>query len=156
LVLGALLFGAGQATYVKDVEARRACLTAEAIAPLAALPEGLVVTEPDLGPFIVAATEHSVLAAPYHRLDKAILETHALFFASPGDAYRRLIQLNASYVVVCPGLSSTKYQGVPPADAMKPALLRGQPPDFLARVPLASKTPLEVWRVKAGVLSPRP
>jgi hypothetical protein len=150
LVLGALLLGpvgtSGQA-FARDVEARRRCLAPQSIAPLASLEPGLIVADVDLGPFIAVATPHRVLSAPYHRLDKAILETHAILFAGPAEAGARLAALGATYVATCEGLPSTKGQRSPPPDALKLALLASRPPDFLEPVPLTG-TPIRIWRVK--------
>ena len=52
------------------------CFDAEVYRPLAALPPGLVIAEVDLGPFILAHTGDSVLAAPYHRMSWGILASY--------------------------------------------------------------------------------
>jgi len=150
LGLAALLLGSSNPATERTLKlsaARGACLAAESIAPLASLPNGLVAAEVDQGPFIAALTPLRVLSAPYHRLDKAILETHAILYASPEEAKRRLFALDATYVALCAGLATTKVQGTPPADALKPSLLAGHAPAFLEPVPLAADTPLKVWRV---------
>ncbi len=67
---------------------REACLRTENYAPLARLPAGLVAADIDFGPFLLALTPHSVLAAPYHRLSKGIIMAHQAFVASPGRGAR--------------------------------------------------------------------
>ena len=62
---------------------REACLKTENYAPLARLPAGLVAADIDFGPFLLALTPHSVLAAPYHRLSKGIIAAHTAFVAPP-------------------------------------------------------------------------
>jgi len=48
------------------------CFEVRAYGPLASLPPGVVLGEIDLGPFILAHTSDSVLAAPYHRMSWGI------------------------------------------------------------------------------------
>jgi hypothetical protein len=93
---------------------REACLKTENYAPLRHLPPGLVAADIDFGPFLLALTPHSVLAAPYHRLSSGILAGHAVFAAPPDDARRTLDRLGATYVVTCGPR--------PPNDLVGPAL----------------------------------
>ena len=62
---------------------REACLKTENYAPLARLPAGLIAADIDFGPFLLALTPHSILAAPYHRLSGGILSAHAIFVSPP-------------------------------------------------------------------------
>ena len=62
---------------------------------------GLVAADIDFGPFLLALTPHSVLAAPYHRLSSGILAGHAVFAAPPDDARRAISRLGVAYVVTC-------------------------------------------------------
>jgi hypothetical protein len=89
-----------------------------------------------------------VLAAPYHRLDKPILEASRILHAAPGEVERRLRADGARYVITCEGLSSTNAEGAEPADALQTLLFSGKPPEFLEPVPLEAPTPLKVWRLK--------
>ena len=50
-----------------------ACFKNASYADLAELPAGIVAADTDYGPFLLALTRHSVLAAPYHRLSAGIL-----------------------------------------------------------------------------------
>lgn len=124
------------------------CQATAAIAPLKYLPKGLVVADVNLGPYIVALTDLDVLSAPYHRLDRSLIEAHRILHASPQEALRRLRSVGARYVVTCNGLDSTTSQGPVPADALQSLLNAGKPPAFLEPVPLSEPTPLKVWRVK--------
>ena len=71
-----------------DPPARQACVNSDNSAPLARLPVGLMVTnEIEWGPYLVAFTPHSVLAAPYHiRLAASILTANAVFALPPAQA----------------------------------------------------------------------
>src|SRR5204863_7776297 len=78
-----------------------ACFKNESYAVLAKLPAGLVAADIDFGPFLLALTPHSVLAAPYHRLSSGIVASHAVFAASPDEARRTISRLGVAYVVTC-------------------------------------------------------
>ena len=123
------------------------CQSTAAVAPLAELPKGLAVADVNLGPYIVALTDLDVLSAPYHRLDKSIIEAHEILHGAPADAEKRLRSVGARYVVTCAGLDLTTVQGKPNADALQTLLFAAKPPAFLSPVPLPAKTPLKVWRV---------
>ncbi|MGO8738531.1 hypothetical protein [Rhodoblastus sp.] len=43
------------------------CIAPESFAPLARLPAGLAISQLNAGPYLLAHTPHTVLAAPYHR-----------------------------------------------------------------------------------------
>jgi len=137
---------------VSRVKARRApvqsCQSTAAILPLAHLPKGLFVADVNLGPYIVALTYLDALSAPYHRLDKSILEADRILHAAPEEAEQRLRRVGARYVILCEGLHSTRTQGDVPPNALQTLLLAGKPPGFLEPVSLAEPTPLKVWRVK--------
>ena len=69
------------ATGLSDAEASPGrpaahCLKTASYAALAKLPPGLVVADVSYGPFLLALTPHSVLAAPYHRLSTGIAVSH--------------------------------------------------------------------------------
>jgi len=125
------------------------CQSTAAITPLAHLPKGLAVADVNLGPYLVALTHLDVLAAPYHRLDKSILEADRILHAAPQEAKQRLHAIGARYVITCIGLDSMTAPGKVPADALQNLLFAGKPPAFLAPVPLDAQTPLKVWRVKS-------
>ena len=120
------------------------CTATRSIAPLAALPPGLVVADVDFGSFIAALTPHRVMTAPYHRIDKTILEALALRSATPAETERRLRALHADYVVTC--------RSAAPGDAGPETLLAqlhaGTAPAYLEQLPMPDFTPLRVWRLK--------
>ncbi len=78
------------------------CFDLANFAPLARLPPGIVLSETDLGPFILATTRDSVLAAPYHRMSWGILAAHSVLDAPPGRAEAMTRRLEVSYIVDCP------------------------------------------------------
>ncbi|KQM64270.1 hypothetical protein ASE75_09780 [Sphingomonas sp. Leaf17] len=71
-------------------------------AQLAALPPGVVMAPIDLGPYLVAATPHSLVAAPYHRNDAGNLAMYHFYAAPPALASDIARQWRVTYVVACP------------------------------------------------------
>lgn len=135
---------AAMSTRVVEIIAPARCLESAEVRPLASLPPGLVVTDADFGPFIVALTGHRVLSAPYHRLDKAILETEAIKSAGPAEAKRRLDAIGADYVAIC-----TPFKPKNASTATLAGLLHaGQSPDFLEPVRLSQPSLYKVWRIR--------
>lgn len=57
-------------------------------APLRDLEPGLIETDIGHGPFLLALTPHSVMAAPYHRLSAGIVAAHRALAEPPGAGRR--------------------------------------------------------------------
>ncbi len=77
------------------------CLLDKSYETLAALPPGLVATDIDYGPFVLALTPHAVMSAPYHRLVGPIIAAHEIF-ALPPDAARKVVDAaKPDYLAVC-------------------------------------------------------
>ena len=145
-----LRLSAPSATRMKEaLKPAQDCQSTAAVSALAQLPAGLAVADVNLGPYIVALSKLDVLSAPYHRLDKPILEASRILHAAPEEAERRLRADGVHYVITCAGLSSTNAEGKEPADALQTLLFSGKPPDFLEPVQLEEPTPLKVWRLKS-------
>jgi len=120
------------------------CYDVAAYRPLAALPPGLVLGEIDLGPFILAETKDSALAAPYHRMSWGILAAHDALGAAPADAAAKVRALNVRYIVECP----SNPLRVGPA-SFEASLRKGPPPQWLTKVS-AQGDVLQVYRVGAN------
>jgi hypothetical protein len=123
------------------------CRQAADYAPLAQLPRGRVLAVIDAGPFVLLATPHAVLAAPYHRNVKGIGAMFDVFLGPTRDAQARLAALGVDYIVVCPGAAErANYAKVAP-DGFGAALSKGEVPAFLERIALDA-TPLAVYRAR--------
>lgn len=81
--------------------ASRACFATASYAPLRDLEPGVVAADVSLGPYLLALTPHSVLAAPYHRLSSGIVTAHRALAAPPEEARGVLLDAAADYVLVC-------------------------------------------------------
>ena len=115
--------------------------------PLAQLPRGRVLAFIDSGPFILMETDHSVLAAPYHRNQAGNIAMLDMFLAMPSDAKAGMAAHGIDYVAFCPG-AAERYNYAASAPGGLAALLgRGEIPGFLERIPLRN-TDLAVYRVR--------
>jgi hypothetical protein len=119
------------------------CLRAPSYRLLAGLPPGLVLSDINLGSHIVALTPHSVLAAPYHRMDRGILDASAMLIG-PGEAGEgRARELGVRYVVNCPAQGPKRQRRM---GSVGPVVLRDRlgplqqqldadlPPEWLQRL----------------------
>ncbi|HWE99033.1 MAG TPA: hypothetical protein VG248_04485, partial [Caulobacteraceae bacterium] len=120
---------------------REACYAPRAFSGLASLAPGVVLSEPDMGPFVLAFTHHEVLSAPYHRIAPTIAAAMAALAARPAPARRDLAAMGVSYVVDCAPLD------LPVGPDSLGALVRaGHAPDWLKRVSIPSAT-LQIYAV---------
>ncbi len=122
------------------------CRAVATITPLAELPPGRMAAPIDMGPAILALTPHTVLAAPYHRLDRGIIDNHTLFTGSPDEGLRIALRWKLKYVTVCP-VGSGRNGKNRTQNTLYAALATGHPPFWLRPVPVKGTTPLKVYRV---------
>jgi hypothetical protein len=137
---------ADQASARPGASERAVCTRNEAYEPLARLRPGLVATEINYGPYVLALTQHSVVAAPYHRITDGILSAHTIVTAPPEEA-RRVIEANrVSYVATCGHRSSTGI--VPAAGSLWADLDAGRVPAWLEQIPGSREGQFTVYRVR--------
>jgi hypothetical protein len=113
------------------------CQVARSFSGLAKLKPGLVVSEIDMGPLILAYTPHSALSAPYHRMAFGIRAAYDILADRGPEAPPRLGELGVSYIALCPDYSAqTLYADLPRdslywrlRDKRAPASLRLTPDD---------------------------
>jgi hypothetical protein len=135
--------GAPTREHVEADKAIATCFRPEAFKSLAALPAGLVLGPLDLGPAILANTPHSIVAAPYHRADKAIRFNQELM-DGPAAAVdpARLVGRGINYVVTC-----TAYAGHVKSESLHAALLAGRVGGWLRPLPTADGDIIKIWQV---------
>jgi hypothetical protein len=109
---------------------------------LAALPPGRVLAVQDMGPFIIAMTHDSVIAAPYHRMSKEIIAVHEVMDAPPALAEGRVRALRADYIVDCP-----TYPLMSKDSSFGPQLRHTPTPAWLERLS-TPKDRLQIYRVR--------
>ncbi len=118
------------------------CFDEKIYAPLAALPPGIVLGEIDLGPFVLAHTPDSVMAAPYHRMSWGIWKAYEALGGPTAQAQARLKAMNISYVIDC----RTNALRVNP-NGFEGDLRRGRIPSWIERLSSPDQT-LQIYRVK--------
>ncbi len=123
------------------------CSSLSDAASMGRLPKGRVMAPIDLGPAILAKTNHDVFAAPYHRNEDGDLAMLELMLASPPVAHQMLSDRQVDYVVVCraaPNLNVIKRA----PDGLEALLARGDVPEFLEPIDLGSPARISVWRLR--------
>jgi hypothetical protein len=128
---------------------REACLKIENYAPLGALSAGLVAADIDYGPFLLALTPHSIVAAPYHRLSAGIIAAHQVFALPPDDARAALKRLGATYVITCGPRPPKDLDGARLDASLWGRLQAGHVPDWLDADPASDGRPFRVYRVRS-------
>ncbi len=124
------------------------CLRIENYAGLANLPPGLIATDVDYGPFILALTPHSVMSAPYHRLGAPIIDAHRIF-ALPPVASRQVVErVRPTYLATCGRHTLAGIGEAERAASLWGRLAVGEIPDWLELVPETRNQPFVVYRVK--------
>jgi hypothetical protein len=118
------------------------CFDPRGFTALARLPLGVVLGSPDMGPYVLALTSHSVVTAPYHRLSESILAAHQAFNAPPALAEARVRALRADYVIDCP-----PYPMFLDGGSLGHELRKGRPPAWLTRLSAPGAT-LVIYGVK--------
>lgn len=118
------------------------CYEAASYRDLAALPRGVVLADINLGPFILAHTDHAAIAAPYHRMTHGLLAAHRALAASPPDAEAAVRGLGADYVVECGDLIRVGPQ------SFEAALRRGSTPPWLVEVS-RPQAALRIYRLRS-------
>jgi hypothetical protein len=121
-----------------------ACLTPQALAPLAALPPGLVVAPIDSGSHLLSETPHSVIAAPYHRNSVGNRRVIEILLASPDAAEHSVRASGADYVMLCPTMHAVEALKARAPDGLAAMLADGNHPAWLKPLPLGD-TPYRVF-----------
>jgi hypothetical protein len=124
-----------------------ACLTPQALAPLAALPPGLVVAPIDSGSHLLSETPHSVIAAPYHRNSVGNRRVIEILLASPDAAEHSARASGADYVMLCPTMHAVETLKARAPDGLAAMLADGNHPAWLKPLPLGD-TPYRVFTLR--------
>jgi len=128
-----------------DEKSERACLAPEALAPLRNLPPGRFAASFDFGPYVLAYTPHSVFAGPYHRDNRGNRLVIDAFLAEGPQAETILRDAGATLILWC-AYEPVGFAGRAP-NGLGARLSRGEPPDWLQRLPQSTEL-LAVYAVK--------
>lgn len=106
------------------------CYATARYGALGRLPAALVAAEIDIGPVILATTHHSVVAAPYHRMQRGIIDGETMMNGEPEEALRLMRARGVDYVVDCTAAK------IPPAPgSVLEAIRAGRTPAGLVEIP---------------------
>ncbi|QWG12718.1 hypothetical protein KMZ29_24020 [Bradyrhizobium sediminis] len=133
---------------IAAMDSTASCQTVSSVASLAGLPPGRVMAPIDLGPAILAATGHTVFAAPYHRNNDGNLAMVNAMLSAPEAAQRILSDRQVDYVVICAASPDQKDFVKSAPDGLAARLGRGETPDFLQPLDLDPTRKLTAWRVR--------
>jgi hypothetical protein len=123
------------------------CQTVSDVASMTQLPKGRVMAPIDLGPLILAETDHAVFAAPYHRNNDGNVAMLKLMLAPVPTARQILSDRRVDYVVTCSAAPEQDLVKLAP-DGLAARLGRGEAPDFLEPLDLDPTHKISVWRVR--------
>jgi hypothetical protein len=121
------------------------CQSTSDVPALKLLPKGRVMAPIDLGPAILAETNHDVFAAPYHRNNNGNLAMLKLMLAPPTDAHQMLSSRDVDYVVICRTAPNQNIIERAP-DGLEAKLARGETPEFLEPIDLGPAAKISAWR----------
>jgi hypothetical protein len=144
---------AAMASYADRTANSKSCATPEAFRTLRAAPKGVMLNQFALGAGVLVWTDHSVLAAPYHRNGGGTMTVIGAMRASSDQARDIAVRSVADYVLVCPATPETRFyarnaaEGVAPDQTLSALLGRGDVPDWLEPVDIG-QSPLRVYRIK--------
>lgn len=140
------------ANYADRSASSKSCATPEALRTLRAVPKGVMLNQFALGAGVLVWTDHSVLAAPYHRDVEGTMTVISAMRASGDQARTIAVQSVADYVLVCPATPETAFyarnaaEGVAPEQTLSAMLGRGDVPAWLEPVDIGA-SPLRVYRI---------
>lgn len=116
------------------------CFGEKSVAQLAAQPRGRIVAFLDQGPAILAYSSHSVIAGPYHRNERGILDTFDFMTKSPGVSAQIASRRGIDYVAICQtSYDFGYYMNASGPHGLLGMLVANQIPSWLT--PLQSKVP---------------
>jgi hypothetical protein len=127
------------ATAANPPVARDRCMTSKPYAPLHGLAPGLAVSAISPGAYLLALTDLSVMAGPYHRANHGNRGALDILFAPPPQAERLARDAGARYVILCwdrPGLAASWKARSP--DGLAARIVAGAVPDWLRPVEVSA------------------
>jgi hypothetical protein len=127
--------------------AEKECLDPASAALFRRVPEGQVLAPLFYGPAVLMLSPHSVVAGPYHRAGRAILDTIHATHRPPPEARKIIERRGVDYVAICSTSRESAIAAGKAPDGLLAALLSGAAPSWLTPVPPEHGTMLRLWRV---------
>ena len=128
-------------------EAEKNCFDPASGVLLSAVLRGLVLAPLFYGPTVLKLSPHDVVAGPYHRNGKAILETINATRRPPAEAKAIIDARHIDYVAVCAVSLETAIGAHKAPGGLVADLNAGKIPPWLQPVAAPEKTGLRLWRV---------
>jgi hypothetical protein len=117
------------------------CTALPGIARIAALPPGTLAAPVDLGAFVLAASHHRVLAAPYHRNTEGNQAMYDIFLSHPAESEAIARQWGIDYLAICAdSFDELGAEGADPS-RLAGALRQGRVPAWLTPIPAPGIAP---------------
>ena len=102
----------------------------------AGAPADVTFAHINVGPEILYRTELAIVAGPYHRNDRGILDLHTFFAATDSEVSRQIAaERDGRFALVCTGSEDGNlYAGSSDAPSLHDRLVEGAPPPWLTLV----------------------
>jgi hypothetical protein len=114
---------------------------------LNALPPATFLAPFDMGPELLPATHHNILASGHHRARAAMHDLLSAMLGTPETARQVIARRGIDYVAVCSDSAEVRnYEKLAPNGFIS-QLARGEVPGWLVPVPIAGPNAPKVWRV---------
>lgn len=141
-------FNGREAAALAQSDALKAnCAKIPSVAALNGLVTGNIIAPLDMGPAILVATKHSILASSHHRNERAMHDHIAIFKSTPGVAWQYLKAHQINYIAICPDEAEMAiYQSRDPK-GLWAILKSGNWPGYLTPMPDMGDG-IKVWRVR--------
>lgn len=115
---------------------------------LTALEPGLMLVNMDAAPAILARSDHSVIAASYHRNQQPMVDTISALTGSVDEARGLLAEYEADYVAACLSSSDFALYRTAAPDNLANAIASGEVPSWLTPAAGFESGVLRVYRVR--------
>ena len=134
---------------VKSVPRARqsACQLGVAAKFLANFPQGNILAPLDIGPTLLVATPHTVLATGHHRGARAMREVIDAFTGDDATAHAIVRRRHIDYVILCPDIVEAKYFDAAAPDGLSMRLTEGRVPSWLTPIAMPRGLGLLALRV---------
>ena len=113
----------------------------------AGLPATGILAPLDIGPRLLLATPHHVVATGHHRGARAIHDVITTFRGSANDAHRFVEQRKIGFVALCPALAEARIYADSAPAGFAAQLIANRPPAWLEPIPVPGDGSFRVWRV---------
>lgn len=130
-----------------SVLAAKRCESIESVSALARLKQANIVAPFDVGPKILLATPHNVLASSHHRNEKGMRAHIDIYRLSPAQSHEVVQQHKVTHIVACLGEAEMNGYAKRNPGGLWAQLAKGNTPDWLEKMPDMGES-LKVWRVR--------